>query len=151
MVGGRFFAGSLSSFYGPWLNATNKYVGIQFSINGRAHYGWARLTVKTLLDRYLHVHIRAILTGYAYETQPNTAILAGDEGPRQNQRRRILAECILLLWPCLASARWDSTFGAATEKRARLKCAHIHDRILARDLNEGVRTYPTFKGQRLRV
>jgi len=81
MVGGRFFAGYAPSFYGPWLKATDKYLGIQFSINGQAHYGWARLTVKTLIDRYLNIHIRAILTGYAYETQPNTAILAGDEGP----------------------------------------------------------------------
>jgi hypothetical protein len=65
----------------PWRNATDKYLGIQFSINGQAHYGWARLTIKTSLLGRL-VHIRVILTGYAFETQPNTAILAGDEGPK---------------------------------------------------------------------
>jgi len=82
MVGGRFFAGSGPSFYGPWRHAAKKYIGIKFSINGQAHYGWARVTVNTFIDHYLNVHIRAKLTGYAYETQPNTAILAGDEGPK---------------------------------------------------------------------
>ena len=82
MVQGSNFAGSLDRFFGPWQNKTNRYLGIQFSINGQTHYGWARLTVKTYFnERSRTIHIRATLTGYAYETQPNTAILAGDQGP----------------------------------------------------------------------
>jgi hypothetical protein len=81
MVNGRCFAGSPCLFYGPWQKATDKYLGIQFSISGQTHYGWARVTVKTsLLNR--SVHIKATLTGYAYETQANMAIPAGDEGPK---------------------------------------------------------------------
>ena len=70
-------------FYGPWQSAYDKYLGIQFGINGQTHYGWARLTVRAFTASKTHyIFIKATLTGYAYETQPNTAILAGDEGPK---------------------------------------------------------------------
>jgi hypothetical protein len=59
---------------GKWLNVQNHYLGLQFSINGRTHYGWARLTVTK--------GIVGTLTGYAYETIPNKRILAGQtSGP----------------------------------------------------------------------
>jgi hypothetical protein len=61
---------------GPWKSASNKYLGLQFTLNGQVHYGWARLTVSTVGDV-----IKTTLTGYAYETNANTAILAGDRGP----------------------------------------------------------------------
>jgi hypothetical protein len=32
---------------GPWLNKKNLYLGLQFTIDGQIHYGWARLTVST--------------------------------------------------------------------------------------------------------
>ena len=60
--------------FGKWLNVQNRYLGLQFSINGQTHYGWARLTVKS--------GIVGTLTGYAYETIPNKRILAGQtSGP----------------------------------------------------------------------
>jgi len=72
-----------ADFDGPWQNASNKYLGIQFGINGQTHYGWARLSVRAFTYSQTHfIHIKVTLTGYAYETQPNTAILAGDEGPK---------------------------------------------------------------------
>ena len=81
MAKGRCFAGSACDIYGPWNQKANKYLGFQFSVNGQIHYGWARVTVKSsTANRSLH--IRAQLTGYAYETQPNTAIKAGDEGTK---------------------------------------------------------------------
>ena len=58
---------------GRWLNVTNGYLGLRFAIKGRTHYGWARLTVKVLGGAL----IKATLTGYAYETIPNKAIIAG--------------------------------------------------------------------------
>jgi hypothetical protein len=61
---------------GPWKSATNKYLGLQFTVKGQVHYGWARLTVSTVGDV-----VKTTLTGYAYESTPNTAILAGDRGP----------------------------------------------------------------------
>src|SRR5262249_31773866 len=30
---------------GNWVNVQNRYLGLQFNINGETHYGWARLSV----------------------------------------------------------------------------------------------------------
>jgi hypothetical protein len=61
---------------GPWVNggkgANNRYVGIKFQINGRFHFGWARLTVTTETNTFT-----ATLTGYAFETIPGKGIVAG--------------------------------------------------------------------------
>jgi hypothetical protein len=57
---------------GSWLNVTNRYLGLKFVIAGQTHYGWARLTVTA--QRFVFT---VTLTGYAYETTPNTPILTG--------------------------------------------------------------------------
>ncbi|MFZ0420109.1 MAG: hypothetical protein WAM04_18550 [Candidatus Sulfotelmatobacter sp.] len=59
---------------GPWKNATNRFLGLKFLINGEVHYGWARLTVLTDSHRET---VKATLTGYAYETVANQPILTG--------------------------------------------------------------------------
>ncbi len=68
-----------AGFHGPWVNGgkgvTDRYLGLKFVINGKVHYGWARLNVK-VRDKYI-VSMTATLTGYAYETVPNRAIIAG--------------------------------------------------------------------------
>jgi len=61
-----------TTFYGYWPNVQNGYLGLKFLIKGKIHYGWARLTVKAQLSG-----ITAVLTGYAYETIANKAIIAG--------------------------------------------------------------------------
>jgi hypothetical protein len=61
------YGGSLQTSSGYWLNATNRYLGIKFYIDGEIHYGWARL------NAYAG---HATLTGYAYETEPNKPIRA---------------------------------------------------------------------------
>jgi hypothetical protein len=66
------FKGNTTSPFGPWYNVRNRYLGLRFSIEGKTHYGWARLSV-TRANRT----ITALLTGYAYETVPNKAIIAG--------------------------------------------------------------------------
>ena len=65
---------------GYWANSgkgvKNRYLGLQFLINGKIHYGWARLNVT--VRQYGQGHtIAAVLTGYAYETIPNKPIIAG--------------------------------------------------------------------------
>jgi len=66
-------------YRGNWLHATNRYLGLKFSVAGKTHYGWARLTVRGTSDP---AHFTAILTGYAYETIPNKPIVAGKtKGP----------------------------------------------------------------------
>lgn len=65
----KFFQYSHSSFTGPWAGVTNRYLGFKFLINGQTHYGWARVSVSNIYD--------VLLTGYAYETTPNKAIIEG--------------------------------------------------------------------------
>ena len=56
--------------FGSWGNVKNRFLGLQFVIKGKKHFGWARLSVSK--PPYI-----AILTGYAYETIPNKPIIAG--------------------------------------------------------------------------
>jgi len=65
-----FFQYSVSNFFGPFANATNRYLGFKFLISGQVHYGWARMTVTNDLRN-------VVLTGYAYETTPNVNIVEG--------------------------------------------------------------------------
>ena len=65
-----FFAYGVSTSYGPWSNKTNRYVGLKFLINGSVHYGWARVSITNEARN-------VVLSGYAYETEPNTTIIEG--------------------------------------------------------------------------
>jgi hypothetical protein len=58
---------------GNWLTVSDRYLGLKFTIDGKTHFGWARLSV----SYYLAAGITATLTGYAYETIPGKAIPAG--------------------------------------------------------------------------
>lgn len=59
---------------GAWVNVSDRYLGLKFKINGKFHYGWARLSVKVIKGQF---KITATLTGFAYETTPGKAIIAG--------------------------------------------------------------------------
>jgi len=66
-----------SQKWGKWRNVNNRYLGFRFEVDGKTHYGWARLNVKAN-GRV----ITGTLTGYAYETIPNKPIIAGKtKGP----------------------------------------------------------------------
>jgi len=58
---------------GNWVNVANRYLGLKFKIEGKVHYGWARLSTQFAPFGTLS----AVLTGYAYETIPNKPIVAG--------------------------------------------------------------------------
>ncbi len=65
-------------FHGNWVDVENRYLGLVFVMNGKTHYGWARLSAT--VDR--KGDERATLTGYAYETIPNKPIITGKtKGP----------------------------------------------------------------------
>jgi len=69
-----YYGGGGDSAHGNWVNVTDRYLGLKFQIAGQTHYGWARFTVKVTNNP---INIYAELTGYAYETVPNTPIIAG--------------------------------------------------------------------------
>jgi hypothetical protein len=58
--------------YGPWVNVSKRFLGLRFNFHHELHYGWARLSVRAEGSS-----IKALLTGYAYETIPKKAIRAG--------------------------------------------------------------------------
>jgi hypothetical protein len=66
-----------SSWGGSWAGTygfgAEGYLGLKFMINGKIHYGWARLSTSFFFGK------TATLTGYAYETKPNRAIKTGQE------------------------------------------------------------------------
>jgi hypothetical protein len=68
------FIGTSFHLRGRWPNVKNRYLGLQFQMDGETHYGWARLSVA--VNRQSK-RLTAVLTGYAYETIPNTPVLAG--------------------------------------------------------------------------
>jgi hypothetical protein len=77
MAYGHFFSGTYVC-HGQWKNLDNHYLGLKFhDRKGETHFGWARLNVSCNTYK-----IDATLTGYAYETIPNKAIIAGrTKGP----------------------------------------------------------------------
>jgi len=64
-------------WFGQWGNGgkglKNGYLGLKFMLNGKGHYGWARVSV-TVKNNRLNT---ATLTGYAFETIPNKPIIVG--------------------------------------------------------------------------
>ncbi len=65
-------AGSVRSF-GLWRNEKNRYLALEFKINGETHYGWARFSVQASYAQ----GVVGTLTGYAYETIANKPIRTG--------------------------------------------------------------------------
>lgn len=70
------YIGADGGSLGPWAGGVkDRFLGLQFMINGQKHFGWIRLSVST---PPFVVH----LNGYAYETIPNKPIIAGKtKGP----------------------------------------------------------------------
>lgn len=59
--------------YGNWFGASDKYLGLRFQVGGNWHYGWCRLDIDATCT-YMTVK------DYAYDSSPNTAIAAGNQG-----------------------------------------------------------------------
>jgi hypothetical protein len=70
----RYSCATSTCYYnkGDWKDITRGYLGLKFFIDGQTHYGWARLNVTVNRDG-----VYALLTGYAYETIANKAIITG--------------------------------------------------------------------------
>jgi hypothetical protein len=63
---------------GSWVDVKDRYLGLKFLVQGKYHFGWARLSVTC--DRFSR--IVGIVSGYAYETIPGKTIIAGaTKGP----------------------------------------------------------------------
>jgi hypothetical protein len=76
----KFAFGNCGHYYddGYWLNAGVHYLGLRFPIHGRAHYGWAQLSV-TENNQAPKSGLTTTLTGYAYQTKAGRSIMAGQK------------------------------------------------------------------------
>ena len=76
-----FGSTATTQWYGPWMNGgkgvKDRYLGIRFAIKGQLHFGWARMTITRIRESHGRYDFAATLTGYAYETVPGKAIVAG--------------------------------------------------------------------------
>jgi len=75
--GMKCLASIVSSFsVGPWFKAHHKYLGLAFQIDGKQHFGWARLS----WNQWTCYKCVMRIEGFAYETIPGKPIIAGDIG-----------------------------------------------------------------------
>jgi hypothetical protein len=83
MAGWRTLNGNSTTFVGQWANGgkgiNDRYLGLRFLIKGQVHFGWARLNVSFKSGAFT-----GLLTGYAYETIPNKAIITGKTKAKEN-------------------------------------------------------------------
>jgi hypothetical protein len=65
--------------YGYFIGLDSAYAGLQFNLQDGTHYGWARISVPTWRDGYWDPFDPngGWLYGYAWETRPDTPIMAG--------------------------------------------------------------------------
>jgi len=63
------FSGATTS-YGSFHHTTNKYIGVQFKLNGNVNYGWVQVNVPGNPSY-------SIITGYAYNNEDDGNITAG--------------------------------------------------------------------------
>jgi hypothetical protein len=93
----RFMA-KFTSFYtagstymytkGNWTGShTDKYIGLRFKIGSNTHYGWVRLDASIGIP-YASGNWSVTIKDFAYESSPNTGILAGDMGGTTNLNER---------------------------------------------------------------
>jgi len=64
---------------GPWLPGGGGFLGLEFQIDGQAHYGWARVLFVLTEGVHTPKYYQGLLTGYAYNTVPNQPLLAGQK------------------------------------------------------------------------
>jgi hypothetical protein len=86
---GRADNGGRETFFynssGQWKETTRGFLGLKFVIQGQVHYGWARLSVSAAVGGMF-----GAISGYAYETEPNTPIVTGQEsGDARKKSRRV--------------------------------------------------------------
>lgn len=79
----QFFSGTIKppTWVGPFANngkgVRDRYIGFKFNIGSEPHYGWLRISVQ-IKNPQQHGY-NAFITGYAYETEANKGIIAGQE------------------------------------------------------------------------
>ena len=88
-----YWGTNLTHLYIGCGNPKNKYMGVEFRLNGKTHYGWVRLNIKTTSNPNGPA-LTATITEYAYESVANKTIKAGattsaTEVPAENTQKQV--------------------------------------------------------------
>jgi hypothetical protein len=88
-----YWGTNLTHLYIGCGNPKNKYMGVKFQLNGKTHYGWVRLNIKTTSNPN-GPPLTASITEYAYESVANKTIKAGAttsiaEVPVENTQKQV--------------------------------------------------------------
>jgi hypothetical protein len=75
-------AGGFGSGYGQFANTADRYLGVRFRLHGDFYYGW--IGFRKVVAGGPSRGVRAKIQGWAYETEPNKPIIAGDKGPEDS-------------------------------------------------------------------
>ena len=94
-----------------WTSGINTYIGLRIDAGGgNYNYGWANLTA--------FMNTSFTVTGFAFEDQVNTAILAGATGSAAVPEPGQVAASLLLLTGVAGYFAYRRRAGAATEPKA---------------------------------
>jgi hypothetical protein len=90
ILGGTGTSGFYNRSFGRWLRAGYRYLGLVFEIDGKEHFGWARLSLTfpglgssdsaSANSQRCPGYACLAIGGYAYETIPGKPIVAGYTG-----------------------------------------------------------------------
>jgi hypothetical protein len=73
-----YWGGCGSGSNGQWLNAPDRFLGLRFqAADGSIHFGWAKVTTVAYVDQLGYLHSATLISGFAYETIADRAILTG--------------------------------------------------------------------------
>jgi hypothetical protein len=61
---------------GRWDDVQHRFLGLRFTVHGDTYYGWAEFSVSFGIPGH-PLWVVAVPEGYAYESTPNTPIIAG--------------------------------------------------------------------------
>lgn len=70
VVATGLFSSAFTTYPGNFKGQTDKFIGVNFDINGNNHYGWVRLDVNNTCDQI-------IVKDYAFNGVPNLPLYAG--------------------------------------------------------------------------
>jgi hypothetical protein len=62
---------------GHFANTNQRYLGLKFTISGQVHFGWVGFSRVTVTENGSLPVVDATLRGFAYETEPDKPIAAG--------------------------------------------------------------------------
>ena len=129
--------------YGYWPIDTDYYLGLKLIVNNQSYYGWVRISI--FLD---DVRASFKVKDYAYESTPETSILAGDKGnsitaksPGKLTEEQVAESNELRVYPNPVSSTTAISFSLSKPEKVSITVYDVTGRIVKtiadKEINEG--------------